>query len=142
MLSVHDGWNSFGCVGNCVLLAFGIIKNGIFIRHLPFFFAVFVIFCHSYPRFPSLSFSFLLSILSPTQIYQFLLLLIFINSSSHPNLSIPPPIQIYQFLLLLIFINSSCHPNLSILPLPYFSQFPFFSKFINSSLSESNRYYN
>ena len=67
--------------------------------------------------------------------YQFLLLLIFINSSSSLFLSIPPSLYFYQFLLLLIFINSSSSLFLSIPPSPYFYQFLHLLIFINSSSS-------
>ena len=50
--------------------------------------------------------------------YQFLHLLIFINSSSSLFLSIPPPPYFYQFLLLLVFINSFSTANLLIPPPP------------------------
>ena len=87
-------------------------------------------------------FSLFLSIPPSPYFYQFLLLLIFINSSSSLFLSIPPSPYFYQFLHLLIFINSSSFLFLSI-PLPYFYQFllifinSFYPKFIDSSSSSN-----
>ena len=55
-----------------------------------------------------------LSIPPSPYFYQFLLFLIFINSSISLFLSIPPSPYFYQFLLPLIFINSFSSPNLSV----------------------------
>ena len=77
-----------------------------------------------------------LSIPFPPYFYQFLLLLIFINSSSSLFLSIPLLPYFYQFFPLLIFINSSSSLFLSIPLLPYFYQFfLLLFIFINSSSS-------
>ena len=54
-----------------------------------------------------------LSIPPSPYFYQFLLFLIFINSSISLFLSIPPSPYFYQFLLPLIFINSFSSPNFS-----------------------------